>query len=772
MGRRKTTVTTMNQKMLDSGDFKYSGQLAMNEWIWTKTGLGISLGGKDLADYFIEYHQNSLPKKFDKLYRWAEKPNRYYYGLPTSTIINDPDEQYLKAAEEYLKDLHGDIEIHTSHIEEIDFYYTTWLRLVNDYGYDSHTNELTVLSSQHGYPCYLKDGYLITTQRTYDEFIDIGLDNSTLPFNHGQIPFIDRFPDSDREQTEAIIGTVDSFMVLYTYESEELPPPTFPPVTNGGYVEPIKTIHDYSLVLDLSDVNPEPVEGQMIPSDADSLFVTYAKEDKYYWYIYKLGSGLLQIDNALSGSEVLGQYYPRVYIKHQGIEVYQHTDTDRKKATIKGCKILGLQAKDVTKSMATSIGDEYGNVHSIYMHMGVKVNLANDDSILSEYCYRYFERLIEHFPQVDTNTIASGAIRVSDNASWQEYAWDRITKQEHTGVISNKHRPLKPKEYCLKVKETIHSGKKRLFRKRKRSFTYEHIFYYQVSDDKYISVNVANLRATNYVNGYASSFNGVDEHLALPIDRSLIFDLTKKEREYLFHHSLLINLLHVKVTKKKWYQTSLFQAIIFVIGVVISVIAPGAGQAGYMAIAKATAVAIVKGIVLTLAVQVAIKIAVKLGLAPEIVAAIAMIASIVAMAYGGGGDFDFSKVLTAPNIMKALNTSFEWYQKMLVVQIADIQKQMQSVSLEYLNKAERLKETQKLLDTKVFELNHELLRSNYTPTVDLFDTVEMFYSRHNNFNVVEASHGLITNFVDGSLTLRKGLYQPISESIDDVLLIQ
>ena len=51
MGRRKTTVTTMNQKMLDSGDFKYSGQLAMNEWIWTKTGLGISLGSKDLADY-------------------------------------------------------------------------------------------------------------------------------------------------------------------------------------------------------------------------------------------------------------------------------------------------------------------------------------------------------------------------------------------------------------------------------------------------------------------------------------------------------------------------------------------------------------------------------------------------------------------------------------------------------------------------------------------------------------------------------------------------
>ena len=234
----------------------------------------------------------------------------------------------------------------------------------------------------------------------------------------------------------------------------------------------------------------------------------------------------------------------------------------------------------------------------------------------------------------------------------------------------------------------------------------------------------------------------------------------------------MINLLHVKVTKKKWYQTAIFQAIIFVIGVVISVMTSGAATSGYMAIAKATVVAIAKGIALTLAVQVAIKIAVKLDLAPEIVAAIAMIVSIVAMAYGGGGNSDFSKVLTAPNIMKALNTSFEWYQKMLVVQITDIQKQMQSVSLEYLNKAERLKETQKLLDTKVFELSHELLRSNYTPTVNLFDTVEMFYSRHNNFNVVEASHGLITDFVDGSLTLRKGLYQPISESIDDVLLIQ
>lgn len=87
----------------------------------------------------------------------------------------------------------------------------------------------------------------------------------------------------------------------------------------------------------------------------------------------------------------------------------------------------------------------------------------------------------------------------------------------------------------------------------------------------------------------------------------------------------------------------------------------GAASSGYMAIAKATAVAI-KGIALTLVVQVAIKIAVKLDLAPEIVAAIAMIVSIVAMAYGGGGNSDFSKVLTAPNIMKALNTLNGRYQ--------------------------------------------------------------------------------------------------------------
>ena len=232
-----------------------------------------------------------------------------------------------------------------------------------------------------------------------------------------------------------------------------------------------------------------------------------------------------------------------------------------------------------------------------------------------------------------------------------------------------------------------------------------------------------------------------------------------------------INLLHVKVVKKKWYQTAIFQAVLFVVGVVITVMTSGAAANGVLAVAKAIAVAVVKGAILTLAVQVAIKLAVKAGLSPTHVAIIAFVATIIAGAYGNSG-FDFSKILTAPNMMQALNASFGYYQKMLAVQIQDIQKQMNDIFLEYQDKAQRLKETQKLLDTKVFEIHHELLRSSYTPQVNLFETVEMFYSRHNSYNVIEMSHGLITNYVDGSLNQKKGLYYSETQNVEDVLLIQ
>lgn len=772
MGRRKTTITTLNQRLMDDKQFKYSGQLAMNEWIWSDKDLAVSLDDKDLADYFIEYHQNSLPKKWDKLYRYAEKPNRYYYGLPTSTIVIDPDKQYHEATEAYLEQLHGNIDVIMSSTDEIDYYYTAWFKLVNDYGYDSETNELTVLSQQHGTPCYLKDGYLVLSQRSHDEFIEDGLENETLAFNYSQVPFLNRFPDIDREQTEAVIGTQDSFVVLYTYETEELPDVPLD-VLVGGYIEPIKTIHENSITLDLAYLNPELQEGQDLVTSNESIFITYRKQDKYYWFSYELNSGLIpEIDNALSGNDILGQYYPRVYLKQASVETYNHPDTPRKKATLRATKILGLKAKDVTKSMADSIGAEYGNVQSIYLHMGVRLNTAYNNSILSEYCFRYFDRLLNHFPQTEANSIKQGAIKISDKVSIQEFAWESMVKEVHTGVISNGIRPLNPKEYCLKTVEHVTTGEKKLFRKRKRHVSHDHIFYHRVTEDTYVSITVVGLRNSNWVNGCGTTFTGTDEHLTLPIDRAVIFDLTKKEREYLYHHSLLVNLLHVRVTKKKWYQTGIFQAVLFVIGVVISVMTSGAASSGYMAIVKATAVAIAKGVLTTLAVQLAIKVAVKAGLNPSQVGVLALVITAVLSAYGGGGDFDFSKVLHAPNIMKALNTSFEFYQKMLAVHIADIQKQMQNFMVGYANKQAQLKEVQRLLDTKVVDMHQELLRSSYTPSVNLFETVEMFYSRHSNFNVIGVSHGLIADYVEGSLSQRKGLYIPRNEDVEDVLLIK
>ena len=182
----------------------------------------------------------------------------------------------------------------------------------------------------------------------------------------------------------------------------------------------------------------------------------------------------------------------------------------------------------------------------------------------------------------------------------------------------------------------------------------------------------------------------------------------------------------------------------------------------------ATTLSAIKAIAISYAVNALVSVAVKLGLNPKIAGVIAFVASISLTGMANG--FDFSKVLTAPNIMKALNQSFNFYEKMLQVQYQDTLNQMKQLDNKMANQNELLKEKQKLLDTKVFNPTQEMLRSNYTPTVNLFETPDMFYYRHYNYNVVAVSHGLITNFVQGSLK-NKQPYQPKQQDIEDVLII-
>ena len=743
--KKKTTITGIHQRMLSDDNFTYSSQMAVTHWMWENSGkAGVDLTGKDLSDYLIEANQQSLPRKFDKLYRWASKPDKYHFGLPKSSLSENPQNQILNETVKYLNGKHGgEIQVIAFELGDRDFYMEAWHELVEHYGYDTSTNELTKLSEKHGYPCYLKDGYLALSQLTKDEYKNVGFDNQAIPFNYGK--YFDREENISREQTTHITATSDHMVITYGFEMDVLPEANWGNLEEAQYVEYTKERVTKTIQIDLSYVNPEYKDGDEIQQDNDWIYITYLFNDDYYWFRYEyLSGGIASIDNALTATEAIGEYYPRLYIRLNQSDIMDwHKDAPDKKDTVAIFDKLNLDLTEITKQMHQSVGGEYGNVRGLYVFMGVQVNASKNQSALAEYCFNYFKKLYDL-------SGGKGLLQtIQDKQSSQVLSYHRITLLEHDGVISNEHRPLRKNEYCLHTKPNTH------------------IFYHQITSDKYIALFVIGLNQTTYLSGYGFNKGGDDGELVIPIDRSIIKHLTNKERELLFHKSLHVAMIHVRVTKTKWYQRKGFKVLLSVIGVAIGIFTGGTGMPLIQLIKTATLSAI-KAIAISYAVNALVSVAVKLGLNPKIAGVIAFVASISLAGMANG--FDFSKVLTAPNIMKALNQSFNFYEKMLQVQYQDTLNQMKQLDNKMTNQNELLKEKQKLLDTKVFNPTQEMLRSNYTPTVNLFETPDMFYDRHYNYNVVAVSHGLITNFVQGSLK-NKQPYQPKQQDIEDVLII-
>lgn len=743
--KKKTIITGIHQRMLSDDNFTYSSQMAVTHWMWENSGkAGVDLTGKDLSDYLIKASQQSLPRKFDKLYRWASKPDKYHFGLPKSSLTQEPQNQILTACINHLSYSHGGkIQVCQFKLGDRDFYMEAWHELVEHYGYNTSTNELTKLSEKHGYPCYLKDGYLALSQLTKDEYKNVGFDNQAIPFNYGK--YFDREENISREQTAPITAISDHMVITYGFEMDVLPEANWGNLEEAQYVEYTKERVTKTIQIDLSYVNPEYKDGDEIQQDNDWIYITYLFNDDYYWFRYEyLSGGIASIDNALTATEAIGEYYPRLYIRLNQSDIMDwHKDAPDKKDTVAIFDKLNLDLTEITKQMHQSVGGEYGNVRGLYVFMGVQVNASKNQSALAEYCFNYFKKLYDL-------SGGKGLLQtIQDKQSSQVLSYHRITLLEHDGVISNEHRPLRKNEYCLHTKPNTH------------------IFYHQITSDKYIALCVIGLNQTTYLSGYGFNKGGDDGELVIPIDRSIIKHLTNKERELLFHKSLHVAMIHVRVTKTKWYQRKGFKVLLSVIGVAIGIFTGGTGMPLIQLIKTATLSAI-KAIAISYAVNALVSVAVKLGLNPKIAGVIAFVASISLTGMANG--FDFSKVLTAPNIMKALNQSFNFYEKMLQVQYQDTLNQMKQLDNKMTNQNELLKEKQKLLDTKVFNPTQEMLRSNYTPTVNLFETPDMFYDRHYNYNVVAVSHGLITNFVQGSLK-NKQPYQPKQQDIEDVLII-
>lgn len=740
--KKKTTAYIATQNMLEDTDFKSSREYAMQDYLF-------STNKPDLTETLIKYQNNSTPRKFKRVLSFTKVPDGYVFGLPTTAKLVDKKKTLTDLLVNYLSTQEGSaVSLLYSVIGDKDFNHYAWLKLVSTYGYNGKTNELTTLSAQKGTPCYLYTGKISYSERSDKEYEIIRINNgSLLGFDYGQC--FNRVKDM-RKTVSYGVSTTDKFVFSYQYKN-----------ASGTVTE--------SITVDLSDVNPLPKTERYWDNDShsyetrevyedepDYIQAAYLVNGEIKFFTYEYLSGNLALDNNIDFDDGMGTYFPRLYLRIDKKDIVDSQDAKYKAHTNKYCRAMGLDLEDITKKVKEGIGDNLNSTRDIYISMVARPNVYMNDQLIAKYLYNYFEDLykasVKEYGDYKRRPIS---LDVSDNVASQSITCNGIIKRINTGVAKNKDKvSLKKGQYCITRfldTESEDGNDLGAFKILKRGWA--HSFIYQITDDKYITVNVYNLESKAVVKGHTAHVSNDSDELFVPLDMRVVGKLSQLEQEQLFHKCLHIQITLLKVTKVKWYQKGIFKLVVAAIGIAISFFTAGAGTPITTILINA-AINTAVGIAINMAVSALIKLAIKLGLNIETATLLATVAEVVMLAYSKGQS---SIALRADKLMETVNIVFNNYQKSVNVKMAQLQNEFNRLAMEFKDKQKELDEVRKSLLTKSVPLSLDLLLDKQGATnryqVNLGETPEDFYTRSMFFDITGLDVKYINNYVELSTQL-------------------
>lgn len=176
-------------------DFSYS-RLIEDDYLPDVIGQAITTyvldddNTKELADLMLEYGWKSNAVKWNAAYRWASKPDKYYYGVPSSTAVSQNDFTGADSLNEVLASLTGrtDLTYVYSKFGSINFRHAMWQLLVSNYAYTPTDNKLTGLSLTLGTDAFLHDAIIKLTSKTQIQADPFVLEHWGYPPKGGATP--------------------------------------------------------------------------------------------------------------------------------------------------------------------------------------------------------------------------------------------------------------------------------------------------------------------------------------------------------------------------------------------------------------------------------------------------------------------------------------------------------------------------------------------------------------------------------------------------------
>ena len=477
--------------------------------------------------------------------------------------------------------------------------------------------------------------------------------------------------------------------------------------------------------------------------------------------LYAIDSGEAYIDDALEilTSLDIGEYYPRIYLRYDGVKMNKDKKTKEFKSSKRAINFLGLDYSSFIDDMHESVGS-VGDVKHMYLQNCVTLEDMKNSPLLREYGFRLLETYFKTYAEVGSNSTGQINLAFTDKKTHSTFSVSNIIKQtgqstEPNGFYLLEHERSVPKAYMGTV-----------------IYELEHVTELRfVKDGEYVSYMLIDWKVHLRADGNNSTGLGSGEQ-----DRYLILDravlrnskFSMPEKNEIVAKSINIVFVTVKVVKKKWYQTGVFKVIITIVAAVIAVVLTvgtgGVAAMGAAAFMKAVLISIAVSVAVGVVIQIAVRLLVKLGMDPKIAAVVVIVAAIYT------GDISLtssSGTVTAQSVVKAVNSAYNVYSVGQQIELKQAAKHFEG-QMENLNKMQ-----DKLDDLQAeFYKNDNLLEIaayNYTRNLAVGEGYDDFIERTTLISAVDTTLDYISYYVDIQLNLNqaKSVKTIWEESIND-----
>lgn len=460
--------------------------------------------------------------------------------------------------------------------------------------------------------------------------------------------------------------------------------------------------------------------------------------------LYAIDSGEAYIDDALEihTSLDIGEYYPRIYLRYDGVKMNKDKKTKEFKSSKRAINYLGLDYSSFIDDIHESVGS-VGDVMHIYLQNCVTLEDMKTSALLREYGFRLLETYFKTYAEGGVNSTGEINLAFTDKKTHSTFSVTNITKQTGASTEPNGFYLLEPVRLAPKVPMGV-----------EQVLDTELRF---VKDGEFTSYTMVDWKVHLRAEGNNSTGLGSGEQ-----DRYLILDravlrnskFSMPEKNEIVAKSINIIFITVKVVKKKWYQTSIFKIIIIIVAAIISVAitvaTSGTGAPGAAAFMKAVLVAVAVSVVVGVVIQIAVRLLVKLGLDPRVAAVIVLIAAI----YTGNISLtNDAGTITAQSVIRAVNSAYDTYS-------VGQQMELKQAAKHFEGQMENLSKMQDKLDDLQAEFykNQNLLEIaayNYTRNLAVGEEYDDFIERTTLVSAVDTTLDYISYYVDIQLNLNQ-----------------